>query len=66
MNIKKVISDIETEAIIDLGVKEAEKGFNNYNRMVRVMAKRRKASYDAHIEQGFSESQAISLCKMEG
>jgi len=30
---------------------------------VKIFAKMRKASYDAHIKEGFTKDQALELCK---
>ena len=46
------------------GVELMKRNLSTYREHVAVMAKIRKASYDAHIEQGFTPQQALELCKV--
>lgn len=40
--------------------------FNKFNEESKLKAKYRRALFNAHVEAGFTESQALAFCKLDG
>lgn len=44
-------------------LEEMKRGMDDQIKIIKLLAELRRAKYQAHIDQGFSEDQALELCK---
>lgn len=65
MKVKDKISVINFEDKDEMkaGLEQMKRSLPTWVEYMDVIAKIRKASYDAHIKQGFTPGQALELCK---
>jgi len=66
MKDKIKLIEFESKDEMRASLEQLKRGLSVFTEYAVIVAEVRKASYDAHIKQGFTPVQALELCKSMG